>query len=81
MGQETVVVHMDYGSHINFPLRFVKNEGEKSLAGDALAQASVFGVPSDAHITINGDDASVETEIVNGDKIAFCKATGNKANG
>lgn len=79
MGQETIVIHMTYGSHVGFPLRIVKNEGDKALAGNALQNASVFGVPADAKILLNDIEVGTDAEIQNGDEITFCKATGRKA--
>ena len=79
MGKETVVDHMTYGAHVNFPIQIVKNEGEKALAGHALANASVFGVPANATILLNHEEVTTDTEVQNGDEIEFCKGVGGKA--
>lgn len=81
MGQKTFVLKMEYGSHRNFPLQIVKGEADVAKVKDAILSASVFGVPPDAGVTLNGEAVSYDAEIQNGDVIKFCKATGKKANG
>lgn len=79
MGQEQLVVRFTYGSHVRYPIQLIKDEGQSVTVKDVLAQTSVFGVPANSGITVNGEEGNLDTILQNADEITFCKATGRKA--